>query len=98
VFHHFRRDQRLAILAAIEDRNWHAPDPLARDAPGGPALHHAADALLAPGRDDAAVRGDLVDGGQRGLADGGAAASGQIDLEIQADPPLVGRAEDDRVL
>ena len=44
------------------------------------------------------MRGDLVDGGQRSLADGGAAAPGQVDLEIQADPPLIGRAEDDRVL
>src|SRR5438105_10329132 len=39
----------LAGLPVDEQRNRHAPGPLPRDAPVGPALNHAADALLAPG-------------------------------------------------
>src|SRR5207237_9063333 len=58
-----------------------------------PVLHHAADACLAPGRDTSVRLVDALDGGERGLADGGAA-----DVYVEPDPPLVGGAEDDRVL
>ena len=82
-------EQILPAFRAAERRNRHAPDALARQAPVGARLDHAADAVLAPGRDPLRLR-DL---GQRAVAQrrlvGGVAETGE---------PLLGRAEDDRVV
>src|SRR5207302_10664996 len=86
------------IPGAVEDGDRDAPRPLSRDAPVRTSLHHAADALPAPGWNPAALRVDLVDGRERRLADGGVATAREIDLDVEADPPLIGGAEDHRVL
>src|SRR5437016_1640565 len=39
----------LVAFPAVERRNRHAPDALARNAPVGPAFHHVSHALTAPG-------------------------------------------------
>src|SRR5207245_10380437 len=98
VVHRLGRDEGLVIPGAVEDGDRNAPRPLSRDAPVRTSLHHAADALPAPGWNPAALRVDLVDGRERRLADGGVATAREIDLDVEADPPLIGGAEDHRVL
>ena len=80
-----RREQRGRAALAVEGGDGHAPEPLARDAPVGAGRDHVADALLAPGR----VPADLGDGVERALAEA---------ADVEADEPLLGGAEDDRVL
>ncbi len=77
--------QRLAAGVAIEDDDGHAPDALARDAPIGAGGDHVGDALFAPGGDPA----DLLDGVERALAE---------IVVLHADEPLLGGAEDGRVV
>ncbi len=79
--------QHLAAALAIEGRDRHAPEALARDAPVGARLDHVVDALLAPGRQPAR-RGDRRERlrAQRRLA------------LVECYEPLLGGAEDDRVL
>src|SRR5581483_2047842 len=48
VFADLPAHRRALTVVAIEDRNRHTPGTLARDAPVGPALQHAADALASP--------------------------------------------------
>ena len=76
---------RLAGFLVHEHRERHAPGALARDAPVGPRLDHAGDALLAPARDPlhAADRGERV------------AAQARF---LHAQEPLRRRAEDHRRL
>src|SRR5205823_8489430 len=93
-----RVDERLAIGGAIRDGDGNSPAPLAGDAPVRTVLHHPADAILAPGGNPPSRGGDLVDGLERGLADGRLAPAGKIDFAVERDPPLVGGAEDDRLL
>src|SRR5205807_10443381 len=50
------------------------------------------------GWNPAALRVDLVDGRERRFADGGVSPAREIDLDVEADPPLIGGAEDHRVL
>ena len=76
---------RLAAALAIEDDDRHAPDALARDAPVGAAGDHVGDALLAPGGHPL----HLLDGFERALAE---------IVAVHADEPLLGGAEDDRVV
>src|SRR5690349_5765340 len=75
----------MLALVAIKDRDRHAPGALARDAPVGPALKHAADALAPPRRDPL----HLVDGFER--------AEAQL-VFFHRDEPLLGGAEDHRAL
>src|SRR4051812_25260300 len=77
-FHGGGVDERLAIGGAIGDRDRNAPASLAGYAPVGAVLHHSADAVLAPGRNPSSGRGDLVDGLERRLADGGLAPAREI--------------------
>ena len=79
--------QDLAAPLAVEGGDRHAPQPLARDAPVGARRDHVADALLAPGGDPLRLR-DRLEGllAQRGPA------------LVEGDEPLLGGAEDDRVL
>src|SRR5438477_1339429 len=93
VLHRVRGHERLAILRAVRHRNGNAPAPLPRYAPVGAVLDHAADAFFAPRGNPPALRADRIDGIQRRLADRRPA-----DVAVQRDPPLVGRAKDDRVL
>src|SRR5205814_664903 len=74
------------------------PAWLPRDAPVGTVFHHSADAVLAPRRDPSSGGGDLVDGLERGLADGRLPSAGQLHLGIERDPPLIRRPEDHRLL
>ncbi len=78
--------QHLAAALAVEGRDRHAPQPLARDAPVGPGGDHVVDALLAPGGQPAALR----DRRKRALAQRGLAL-------VEGDEPLLGGTEDDRV-
>ena len=71
---------------AVEGHDRHAPDALARDDPFGAVRDHVEDALLAPVRDPV----DLVpDGVERALAQA---------VLVQRDEPLLGGAEERRVL
>src|SRR5205823_9666013 len=83
-----RGGDRLAALLAIENGDRHAPQPLARDAPVGAVLHHAADAFLAPG----GVPLHFLD-----LFECVRAQCSVIG-GVHRDEPLLGGAEDDRVL
>ena len=76
---------RFAGGRGIERRNRHAPGALTRDAPIRTAFEGGADAVLAGGGDPLHV----ADGGERLLAEVAA---------VEADEPLVERAEDDRGL
>src|SRR5579862_4265407 len=76
---------RLAALFTVDGDHRHAPVALARDAPVGPGRDHVADPLPSPGGDPA----HALDLGERALAEVAA---------LHADEPLLGRAEDDRVL
>ena len=78
-------DERLVAPLAVEDRDRHAPGPLAREAPVGPVLDHVVDAVAPPVRDPA----DPVDLPERGRP--------QAAL-VEREEPLVGRAEDHRVV
>ncbi len=75
----------LAAALAVEGDDRHAPHPLARQAPVGAVLDHAADAVAAPVRHP----GGVVDLGQRALAQLGV---------VDRDEPLRGGAEQDRPL
>ncbi len=88
--------ERLVALFAKEDRDGHAPDALARDAPVGPGGDHVGDALLAPGR----VPGDALDFVEGALAEGGVRAvfPGREHGGFHADEPLLGGAEDQRMV
>src|SRR6185295_12973483 len=79
------REERGRAALAVEGGDGDAPEPLARDAPVRAGRDHVADALLAPGR----VPADLGDGIERTLAEA---------VDVEADEPLEGGAEDDRVL
>ena len=70
---------------AVEHRDRHAPEPLAGDAPVGAVLDHAVDPVAPPGGDP----GDAVDRGKRLFP--------EVVL-LHGDEPLLGRAEDDRLL
>ena len=59
--------ERFVALLAQKDRDGHAPDALARDAPVGPGGDHVGDALLAPCR----IPDHLLDLIERPLAEGG---------------------------
>ena len=76
---------RLAAGVAIENDDGHAPYALARDAPIGAGGDHVGDALLTPGGHPA----DLLDGFERALAE---------IVALHADEPLLGGAEDGRVV
>ena len=80
-----RARMQLAVRVCDEQRDRHAPGALARDAPVGPALDHAVDALLAPV------------GRPLHLADLSSASRAQACL-VHADEPLRRGAEDDRRL
>ena len=77
--------QRFAAGRTIEDDDRHAPDALARDAPVGPAGDHVRDAFFAPLGNPF----DAFDGVERALAQA---------VVIHPDEPLVGGAEDGRVV
>ena len=77
--------ERVAALLAIEDGDRDAPHALARDAPVGAHGDHVGDALLAPG----GVPGDALDGLQ---------GFGPQAVQIHADEPLLGGAEDGRMV
>ena len=96
--HDFAIERRVqdGLLAAFakEDRDGHAPDALAADAPVGARGDHVGDALLAPGRvPDHLV--DLLDGL---LAEGRLGAVGTLDRCFKANEPLLGGAENDRMV
>jgi len=77
----FRVHDGVAILAVEED-DGHTPEPLARDAPVGPVLHHAVDPVAPP-------RGDPLD-----AVDALEGLSAQPVL-LHGNEPLLGGAEDD---
>ena len=80
-----RLAHRLLAPVAGEDRDGHAPPPLARDAPVGASLHHAVDAVAAPRRNPL----HAVDGLER--------PPPQV-LVRHGHEPLLGGAEDEGVL
>ena len=80
-----RRDGR-AALRALEHGDGHAPRALARDAPVGTVGHHGADAVLGPGGDPFHA---MLDGLERVLAQA---------VLVHGHEPLVGGAEDDRLV
>src|SRR5205085_9090213 len=107
-----RRGDRLVAALAIENGDRHAPQPLARDAPVGTGLDHAGDAVLGPagvplyfadfveraGAEAPRVilsRGDGEGPRATGL---GVLRFAQDDTRIHRDEPLLGGAEDHRVL
>src|SRR3990167_3430443 len=73
-----------------EERDWHAPVTLTRDAPVRTPSNHAVQASLAPGGDKLG----LLDGCQRALTQGAAF----VRLLVHADEPLRGGAVDQRGL
>ena len=75
----------LSAALAVENRNGNAPHPLAGDAPVGPGLDHSVDAILAPRRHPL----HLFDFFQCPLPQ---------PVVLQVDEPLLGRAEDERVM
>ncbi len=77
--------QRFAACRAVEDHDRHAPDALARNTPVGPARDHVRDALFAPFGNPF----DALDGIERSLAQA---------VVVHSDEPLVGGAEDGRVV
>ena len=81
--------QRLLARVAIEHDDRDAPCALARDAPVRPRRDHVADALLAPRR----IPLHFLDRRQRVLAQRSA-----VDDAIHADEPLLGRAENRRIM
>src|SRR5207245_3156259 len=83
VLHRLGRDERLAVLDAVRDRDGHSPAPLPRDAPVGPVLHHSANPLLAPGGNPATSRRDAVDAFDRRLP-----GRGSADVPVLPDPQL----------
>src|SRR5206468_2494927 len=80
--------QRVALLV-VEDRDRQAPGALARDAPVGARVDHAADAVLAPVGDEIG----FVDGFLRESAERSSAAK----WLVHRDEPLFRRAKDDRL-
>ena len=88
------RKNRLLTSLAHEDRNWHAPDALAADAPVGPGRNHVRDALLTP-RGIPRHLGNLIN---RLLTEGLLLARFGLDLRVKIDEPLLGRAEDHRLV
>ena len=80
-------EEDLAAALAVERRDRHAPQPLARDAPVGAGRDHVVDALLAPARHPARLRDGLD----------GLLAESRLP-GVEGDEPLEGGAEDDRVL
>ncbi len=76
---------RFAAALAVEHDDRHAPDALPRDAPVGAHRDHVGDALLPPLRHPLHV----LDGFQRVLAEM---------IHLHADEPLLGGAEDYRVV
>jgi hypothetical protein len=86
VLHEPLLGQKRAALGAVQDRDGNTPGALARDAPVGPVGDHAVDPLLAPGGNPLHL---LADRGERALP--------QPAL-LHRDEPLVGGAEEDRVL
>ena len=80
---------QLAADFAEKHRDGNAPDALARDAPVGTGGDHVGDALFAPGR----VPADAGDFAQSFGAQGSAA-----DHALHGDEPLLGGAEDDRLV
>jgi hypothetical protein len=99
-----RRARRFAVQRGVEDRlvaafaqengDGHAPDALAADAPVGAGGDHVGDAFLAP----AWIPDDLVDLLDAELPKGGFGAVLALDRRLQADEPLLGGAEDDRLV
>ena len=89
--HHLGIAQRLAGLLVDEHRDRHAPGALARHAPVGPLLDHAAQPVVAGARHEA--RG--VDRRQRLLAQGAADLGDRL---VHGDEPLRCVAEDHRRL
>ena len=89
-----RVDDRLVAAFAHEDRDRHAPDALAADAPVGARGDHVGDAFLAP----RGIPDDLVDFFDRQLAVGGFGSVGALHGRFKRDEPLLGGAEDDRVV
>src|ERR1035437_6176520 len=89
-----RIEDGLLAAFAQEDGNGHAPDALAADAPVGARGYHVGDALLAPGR----VPDDLVDLLNGLLAKSGLCAVGARDRSLQSNEPLLGGAENDRMV
>src|SRR5206468_4990219 len=85
-------EERGLAAAAIEGRDRHAPQPLARDAPVGARRDHVPDALLAPGR----VPLDLLDRTQGLRAQ--RLRRRPLLLLVERDEPLLRGPEDDRVL
>ena len=85
---------RLVAAFAQENGDGNAPDPLAADAPVGSRGDHVGDALLAPGR----VPDHLVDFFHGKLTEGGFGAVGALDRGLHADEPLLGGAEDHRMV
>ncbi len=88
--------QGLVAGVAEEDGDGDAPDALAADAPVGACGDHVGDALFAPGW----IPGDALDLVERALAEGGFAgllAAGE-DGGLHADEPLLGGAEDERLV
>src|SRR5271166_2505679 len=82
---------KFAAAFALEHGNGHTPDALARDAPVGPAGNHVGDALLAPGGVPLFY---LLDLPQCPCAQ--SALLGQRIVHL--DEPLLGGAEDDRIV
>src|SRR6266540_709628 len=80
-----RRVNHLVAFVAVEDRDWNAPQSLARDGPVGTILDHPRDTLLAPCR----VPLRFVNLFER--------ATAKIRL-VHRDEPLLRGAEDDRIL
>jgi len=81
-----RLGQKEGLVAGLADigRDGHAPQALARQAPVGPNLDHAADAIAAPGRDPLGV----LDFSQRLFAQ-----TARVAPIAQACEPLAGGAE-----
>jgi hypothetical protein len=84
----------LVTALAKKHRDGHAPDALAADAPVGPGGDHVADAFFAPDR----VPDHLVDFFDGKLAIGCFRAVGAMHRSLQADEPLLGSPEDDRMV
>src|SRR4029077_6170073 len=86
VLDNLRVEQILPAFDAAEGRDGHTPHALAREAPVGARLDHAADAVLAPGRDPAR----LADLDERVVAQ-----RRRVLGLAEAREPLLGRPKDD---
>src|SRR5580704_12073557 len=94
---------RLPAIVTKKNRNRHSPDPLPRDTPVGTRSDHVRDALFAP----RLIPLHLSDLMQRSTAHGltleffrssFAFSNSRLHGSIHANEPLLGRAENDRIV